>query len=62
MVDFGTNNSKFRFVPRKKSKIFFCFVELTIYFLLERNYVQASKYVMVTGVYPSRIGFKGIVA
>ena len=60
MVDFGTNKYKFRFGPRKKR--FFWFVELTIYFLLEKNDGQASKYVMVTGVYPSRIGFKGIVA
>lgn len=33
-------------------------MELTIYFLLERNSVQASKYIMVTGVYPSHIDFK----
>ena len=37
-------------------------MELTIYFLLERNYFQTRKYVIVTGVYPSRIGFKGIAA
>ena len=61
MVDFGTNKYKFRFVPRKKIFLF-CGINHLLSFLLERNDVQASKYVMVIGVYPSRIGFKGIVA
>lgn len=40
MVDFVTKKEKFLFVPRKKDLFFF--LELTILFHLERNYVHVS--------------------
>lgn len=62
MVDFVTNQIKRNFYLYLVKKAFY-FVEWNISFLfVERNYVQVSKYVMVLGVYLSRIDFKGVVA
>lgn len=65
MVDAVTNKWEFLVVPRENQNrlLSFAFVELIIPFLfifeIERNYVytQVNKYVMVTGVYTSHIGF-----
>ena len=57
MVDSVTKKWEWLVIPREKKKDFF--VELAIPFLLERDSIQASKYVMVTEVYLSHICFKG---
>ena len=68
MVDAETNKQEFLVVSRENRLLSFAFVELIIPFLFflekKRNYVytQVSKYVMVTEVYTSHIGFNGIVA
>ena len=71
MVDAVTKKWEFLIVPRESRLLSFAFVELIIPFLfilemeeIERNYVytQGNKYVMVTGVYTSHIGFNSIVA
>jgi len=63
MVDFVTSKFEFLVVPRKK--ILLLFVELTTLRRLDKKLCSsnriANKYVMVTRVYPSHIGFKGIV-
>lgn len=61
MVDFGTNQKKFD-LYLVKNICLFCEINHLLSFG-KKFYGQASKYVVVTGVYPSRIGFnKGIVA
>lgn len=37
------------------------FINQSLSFILGRNSVQVSQYVMVSGVYPSHIDFKGIM-